>query len=90
MVLLYKLPVLTQQFEVRLRVHTGRADLRALPSVELKPGLMGTTCAPGHEIHSIFNRGKQTAYSLHVYSQEITTYRAFDLERHTFETQQCN
>ncbi len=66
---------------------SGRTDLRALPSVELKPGLMGTTCAPGHEIHSIFNRGTQTAYSLHVYSQEITTYRAFDLERHTFETQ---
>ncbi len=65
---------------------SGHAELRELPAVELQSGLTGTTCRPGHEIHSIFNRGCQTAYSLHVYSQEITTYRAFDLERHTFET----
>jgi len=69
---------------------SGRATLRELPIVELKPGSTGTTCRPGHEIHSIFNRGSQTAYSLHVYSQEITTYRAFDLENDTFEIQQCH
>ena len=65
---------------------SGRTDLRALPCVDLKPGSMGTTHSPGNEIHSIFNLGSRTAYSLHVYSKEITTYRAFDLERHTFET----
>ncbi len=65
---------------------SGRTELRELPAVALEPGSMGTTCAPGHEIHSIYNRGSRTAYSLHVYSREITTYRAFDLEHHTFET----
>ena len=64
---------------------SGHAELRERSAVELQAGLTGTTCRPGHEIHSIFNRGSQTAYSLHVYSQEITTYRAFDLEHHTFE-----
>ena len=66
---------------------SGRTELRERPAAELTPGSTGTTCAPGHEIHSIYNLGAQTAYSLSVYSQEITTYRAFDLEHHTFETQ---
>ncbi len=69
---------------------SGRATLRELPRVELEPGSTGTTCRPGHEIHSIFNTGTQTAYSLHVYSREITAYRAFDLDNDTFEIQQCH
>lgn len=64
---------------------TGTVALRVLRPMLLEPTHTATTWAPGREIHRIHNHGPHPAISVHLYSNDITSFSVFHPTERTVE-----
>jgi len=59
-----------------------------LRTFQLSSASEGTTCSPEQGIHQVTNCADSTAYSLHIYEREITSYRVYDPDAGRWEQRQ--